>query len=180
MFIRALALVLGVMAMTSTSVVHAASCDAQSDSTTVLSYEVSSGDTLYHIAKLYGDDVAALKDRNGLTDEIIVPGQQLTVRAHETRTATVSWYGPKFHGQLMANGKRFDMEDASVVAHKSLPMDTLVAFENPQTGDTLIARVQDRGPYVGDRAFDFSRAAAKQLGFKEHGVTTLRYRVLCK
>ncbi len=89
-----------------------------------------------------------------------------------------SWYGPGLQGNSMANGNRFDMNDHTVVAHKSLPFGTKIRLENPENGRVLVVTVQDRGPYVKGRELDVSKAAAERLGFKAQGVATLKARVI--
>jgi rare lipoprotein A (peptidoglycan hydrolase) len=82
---------------------------------------------------------------------------------------TASWYGPGFHRRLTANGERFDM-NAMTAAHKSLPFGTLVRVTNGLNGMQTIVRINDRGPYVGDRVIDLSKAAAKALNLVDTGV----------
>lgn len=90
----------------------------------------------------------------------------------------VSWYGPKFHGRKMANGKKFNMHNFTA-AHKTLPLNkTRVKFINPKNNKSVVVRITDRGPYYGDRAYDLSYAAAKQLGIIEKGVANLQVVVL--
>lgn len=67
-----------------------------------------------------------------------------------------SWYGPGFHGRKTANGEIFNKNGISV-AHKTLPFGTVINVNG------LRVRVNDRGPFVGARSFDFSEAAAKQI-----------------
>jgi len=97
-------------------------------------------------------------------------------------SALVSWYGPGFHGRCTAHQiktkhgrtcERFN-QNAMTAAHKTLPMGTLV--EMSRKGKTITVRINDRGPYVGNRKFDLSKGAAKALGFS--GVTTVSYRIL--
>lgn len=90
-------------------------------------------------------------------------------------TGTASWYGPKFHGKPTASGETFDMNALSA-AHKTLPLHSLVHVENVETGASLVLRVNDRGPFVGDRIIDLSKAAAEQLGLLEHGLKEVRVR----
>jgi len=73
-----------------------------------------------------------------------------------------SWYGPGFHGNETASGEKFD-EYAMTVAHPSLPFGTLLKIT--YKGNSVIARVNDRGPYTGGREIDLSRGVAEQLGF---------------
>ena len=93
-------------------------------------------------------------------------------------TATASWYGEQFHGRLMANGQKFNMYDPTTVAHKTLPFGTRVVFVNPENGVVLSAIVKDRGPYVKDRSFDLSYAAARKLGFVPEGTARLKVYIL--
>ncbi len=85
-----------------------------------------------------------------------------------------SWYGKPFHGRTMANGKTFNMYDASTVAHKSLPFGTKVRLVNQHTGTTLMVVVRDRGPYIKGRTFDLSMAGAQRIGVKGTGVAALK------
>jgi rare lipoprotein A len=96
----------------------------------------------------------------------------------ETSTYKASWYGPGFHGKLMANGQKFNQNDPTVVAHKSYAFGTRLRVTNTTNGRTITVRVQDRGPFVGRRCLDFSKAAAEKLGFRNAGVTTVEYTVL--
>jgi rare lipoprotein A len=75
-----------------------------------------------------------------------------------------SWYGPGFHGKKMANGDRFNQNDASVVAHKTLPFGTQVRITNLDNGNVITATVQDRGPFHKGRCVDVSKAGGEKLG----------------
>jgi rare lipoprotein A len=79
-----------------------------------------------------------------------------------------SWYGKKFHGRLTSNGEVYDMHKVSA-AHKSLPLPTTVKVTNLDNGNSVIVRVNDRGPFHEDRVIDLSYAAAVKLGFAHHG-----------
>ena len=91
--------------------------------------------------------------------------------------AKVSYYAHQFHGRKTANGERFNM-NALTVAHKSLPFGTKVEFTCASTGKKVVARVNDRGPYVHGRSFDLSYQAAKTLGILDRGVAKVTYRIL--
>lgn len=84
-----------------------------------------------------------------------------------------SWYGDQFHNRRTANGELFDMNIPSA-AHKTLPLPSLVEVTNLDTGQKMIVRVNDRGPFVGDRVIDLSKAAAQQLGYYRQGVARVR------
>jgi rare lipoprotein A len=90
---------------------------------------------------------------------------------------TASWYGPQFHQLTTANGEIFDMNELTA-AHKTLPLPTYVRVTNLENGRFLIVRVNDRGPFVGDRIIDLSRRAAQLLGFDAKGTTKVRVEVV--
>lgn len=94
----------------------------------------------------------------------------------EIVTMNTSYYGGTdgLNGQKMANGERFDENDQTVAAHKSLPLGTQIKLTNPQNGKSQLVEVKDRGPYEPGRQLDVSEAAAERLGFKEQGVTKLK------
>lgn len=79
-----------------------------------------------------------------------------------------SWYGKKFHGRRTANGEIYNMY-AMTAAHTRLPLPTYVRVRNLANGRSVIVRVNDRGPFVGNRAIDLSYAAAVKLGFMRQG-----------
>src|SRR6202012_2989746 len=84
-----------------------------------------------------------------------------------------SWYGDDFHGRLTANGEVFDMDGLSA-AHKTLPMPCYARVTNLSNGKSLIVRVNDRGPYHGNRLIDVSHKAAELLDFKGNGTARVR------
>jgi rare lipoprotein A (peptidoglycan hydrolase) len=92
------------------------------------------------------------------------------------RYALASWYGPKFHGKTMANGKRFDMH-ALTVAHKRLALGTRLILTNPDNGEQVKVKVTDRGPYVAGRQLDVSYRVARKLGFVKKGLSRLHVKI---
>src|ERR1700736_5342458 len=84
-----------------------------------------------------------------------------------------SWYGDDFHGRLTANGEVFDMASLTA-AHPTLPMPSYARVTNLSNGKSLIVRVNDRGPYHGNRLIDVSNKAAELLEFKGNGVARVR------
>ncbi|MBZ2167204.1 septal ring lytic transglycosylase RlpA family protein [Marinobacter sp. F4216] len=81
---------------------------------------------------------------------------------------TASWYGEKFHGHKTSNGEVFDMYTMTA-AHKSLRIPSYARVTNLDNGRSVIVRVNDRGPFHGDRLIDLSYAAAKKLGYQARG-----------
>jgi rare lipoprotein A len=88
-----------------------------------------------------------------------------------------SWYGTKFHGRLTSSGEPYDMY-AMTAAHKTLPLPTYVRVTHRGNGRTVIVRVNDRGPFVGDRIIDLSYAAAIKLGMHEEGTALVDVEVV--
>jgi rare lipoprotein A len=84
-----------------------------------------------------------------------------------------SWYGDDFHGRLTANGEVFDMTSLTA-AHPTLPIPSYARVTNVRNGKSLIVRVNDRGPYHGNRLIDVSNKAAELLEFKANGVAKVR------
>ena len=90
---------------------------------------------------------------------------------------TASWYGPGFDQKVTANGEIYDMNQLTA-AHKTLPLPSVVEVTNRQNGRSLQLRVNDRGPYVGERVIDVSRRAAQLLGFEGAGTAPVHVRIL--
>jgi rare lipoprotein A len=90
-------------------------------------------------------------------------------------TGIASWYGDQFHMKATANGETFDMARVSA-AHTTLPLPSLVEVTNLDNGRKLVVRVNDRGPFVGNRIIDLSREAARQLGYDRQGLARVRVR----
>ena len=84
-----------------------------------------------------------------------------------------SWYGDDFHGRYTANGEIFDMNSLSA-AHPTLPLPSYVRVTNLTNHRSIVVRVNDRGPYVGNRVIDVSVKTAKLLGFYGEGVTKVK------
>jgi len=95
-----------------------------------------------------------------------------TVKYINRGTMKASWYGPKFHGKLTANGEIYD-QMALTAAHKSLSFGTLLKVTNPRNGRSVIVRINDRGPYIEGRDLDLSKGAAIELGMLRKGVGRL-------
>ncbi len=84
-----------------------------------------------------------------------------------------SWYGDDFHGRLTANGEVFDMTSLTA-AHPTLPLPCYVRVTNMGNGKSLVVRVNDRGPYHGNRVLDVSHRAATLLDFQTSGIARVR------
>ena len=80
--------------------------------------------------------------------------------AKSIQSGGASWYGPGFQGKKTANGERFNTH-ALTAAYRSLPFGSRVQVTNERTGRSVVVRINDRGPFVGGRAIDLSKAAAQ-------------------
>jgi len=80
-----------------------------------------------------------------------------------------SWYGPRFHGKLTANGEIYN-QYAFTAASKSLRFGTLLKITNPRNDKSVVVRINDRGPYIRGRQLDLSKGAALALGMMKRGV----------
>lgn len=148
-------------------------------------YTVQPGDTLYSIARRYGTSVQALQQANQLAGEVIKAGQVLRLsgsaapRVKEEVKATLegraAWYGREFHGRRTASGESYDMY-ALTAAHRSLPFGTRVRVTNLRNGQSVVVRINDRGPFTPGFIIDLSYAAAGRIGLKGSG--TVRLEVL--
>ena len=112
----------------------------------------------------------------GLGAPITVPVARLG-KPIKTWTGTASWYGPGFDGRPTASGQPYDMY-AATAAHPWLPLGSLVRVVNLSTGESQIARINDRGPYWGDRELDVSYMLASRLSMLEPGTANVRIELL--
>jgi rare lipoprotein A len=88
-----------------------------------------------------------------------------------------SWYGTKFHGRSTSSGEPYDMY-AMTAAHKTLPLPVYVRVTHRGNGRSIIVRVNDRGPFIGDRIIDLSYAAAVRLGMHNEGTALVDVEVI--
>ncbi len=103
------------------------------------------------------------------------PAQQVAIVASNVGGA--SWYGPGFDGRMSANGEIFN-QYALTAAHRTLPFGTRVLVTNLYNGRQVTVRINDRGPYAGDRIIDLSMGAAEQIGLISSGVGTVQIDIL--
>jgi len=96
-----------------------------------------------------------------------------------SETGIASWYGEDFNGKVTANGERYNMNTLTA-AHRTLPLPCIVKVTNLQNGRSIIARVNDRGPYVKDRIIDLSKHGAQLLGYMGQGTTKVKVEILAK
>lgn len=98
---------------------------------------------------------------------------QLTAVASNTvskfkQNGVASWYGRQFHGRKTASGETFDMNGLTA-AHRTLPMNCYIKVTNKDNGKSVVVKVNDRGPFHGNRVLDLSYGAAKAIGITQKG-----------
>src|SRR4051794_27255464 len=117
---------------------------------------------------LAGVLVAACTTTTPTTPPPPAPAPQPAPAATSDTHGMAGWYGQEFAGRTTANGEIFDPL-LMTAAHRTLPFGTIIDVKNPKTMQTVRVRVNDRGPYIGNRLIDLSYAAAQQIGIVDTG-----------
>ncbi len=120
------------------------------------------------------------KSKTGNPPSYVVMGKRYYVldSAHGfVQRGIASWYGQKFHGRKTSSGEVYNMH-AMTAAHKTLPLPSYVRVKNLTNGRSVVVKVNDRGPFVGDRIIDLSYAAATKLGVTGPGTAPVEVSVL--
>ena len=89
-----------------------------------------------------------------------------------SQSGVASWYGRQFHGRKTASGETFDMNGLTA-AHRSLPLNCYIRVTNKDNGKSVIVKINDRGPFHGNRVLDLSYGAAKQIGLANAGTANV-------
>jgi rare lipoprotein A len=113
----------------------------------------------------------------GLAAPVTIPAFRVAEKPIKSWIGTASWYGPGFDGRPTASGQPYDMY-AATAAHPWLPLGSLVRVVNLSTGESQIARINDRGPFLGDRELDVSYILASRLSMLEPGTANVRIELL--
>ncbi|WP_085685701.1 MULTISPECIES: septal ring lytic transglycosylase RlpA family protein [unclassified Pseudomonas] len=93
------------------------------------------------------------------------------------QTGVASYYGAKHHGKRTASGEAFN-QNSLTAAHRQLPFGTRVKVTNLKNDESVVVRINDRGPHTRGRLIDVSRAAAEQLGMLRSGTARVRIQAL--
>ena len=101
----------------------------------------------------------------------------LSSSADYVERGVASWYGPGFHRVKTSTGELYDMYGMSA-AHRTLPLPAYVRVTNLQNGRSVVVRVNDRGPFVGNRIIDLSYTAAAKLDMLRDGTAMVEVRSL--
>ena len=94
-----------------------------------------------------------------------------------THSGEASWYGPGLYGNRTANGEVF-RPGTMTAAHRTLPFGTRVRVTNLWNGRRAVVRINDRGPFAGDRVIDLAHGAARELDLLSSGIAEVRLEVL--
>jgi len=97
----------------------------------------------------------------------------------DTFSGTASYYGDQFHGRRTSCGEVY-CRDSLTAAHRTLPFGTLLRIINRYNGNCVVVRVNDRGPFVGERCVDVSRRAAEILGMMQKGTVRVNVEIIAK
>jgi rare lipoprotein A len=148
----------------------------------IIEYVVQPGDTLWKLGvkKFQADPYQIARDNGIKNPDRIYPGQKLLIRKEKnpgSQEVTASWYGADYHRKPTASGERFDMYK-DTLAHKTLPLGTEVRLTNPKNGVRVVARINDRGPFISGRDVDLSYGLARKLDLVTQGVGKLKMEIL--
>lgn len=105
------------------------------------------------------------EDNNDRTFKSVTKGEKV-------EDGVASWYGPKFHGKLTANGEKYDMHGLTA-AHRTLPFNTILQVNNLDNGKSVQVRINDRGPYAKERIIDLSKKAAQEINMLGPGTANV-------
>lgn len=126
------------------------------------------------------DGAAAADDRAGTRSAEKAKGSfpddsfpSVTGKPFQTETGLASWYGPPYAGRRGADGTVYD-QNAMTAAHLTLPLGTVVRVTSLVSGQSVVVKITDRGPFVQGRIIDLSLAAAKATGVYRAGVVKVR------
>lgn len=103
--------------------------------------------------------------------------QPLLAQTTDIQKGQASWYGSQYHGKKTSSGELYN-KNKMTAAHKTLPFGTKVKVTNLENNESVIVRINDRGPFVGDRIIDVSEVAAQELEFHDAGIGNVKVEVL--
>ena len=95
----------------------------------------------------------------------------------DTEQGTASWYGSKYHGKKTSSGERYN-KMALTAAHPTLPFNSKVKVTNTRNNKSVVVRINDRGPFVGNRIIDISETAARRIEIVQSGTGQVLVEIL--
>lgn len=115
---------------------------------------------------------AAAQNAEILSDNVVEADEET-----EIGTGMASYYGDELAGNRTASGERFNPAQLTA-AHRSLPFGSMVRVTNTSNGDSVIVRINDRGPFSHGRVIDVSHAAAREIGMHRSGTARVKLALL--
>lgn len=88
-----------------------------------------------------------------------------------------SWYGEDFHGRPTSSGEIYNMYDLTA-AHKLMPLGTIAKITNLENDQSVVVKINDRGPFIEGRIIDLSYSAAREIGMAEKGLSRVEIKVM--
>ena len=140
-----------------------------------MNYQTLTGLTALVATLTISTAASATPSVNSIQSHVSVESKQLIAQS----VGQASFYGGGANegGPMTANGERYQ-PGGLTAAHRTLPFGTRVRVTSPNTGKSVVVRINDRGPFVGGRAIDLSVGAARAIGLTSSGVGTVEMEVL--
>ncbi len=126
---------------------------------------------LYNTRHLYIIIVALL------VSSCAIPAYRQPYAAGYVERGVASWYGEDFHGRPTSSGEIYNMYDLTA-AHKLMPLGTVAKITNLENDQSVVVKINDRGPFIEGRIIDLSYSAARELGMAEKGLSRVEIKVL--
>jgi rare lipoprotein A len=120
---------------------------------------------------------AAVSENSARSNEISTQEELKYDDDYSFKRGLASYYSNVFNGRRTASGESYDNNELTA-AHRNLPFGTKVLVKNLRNNRSVIVRINDRGPFAGNRLIDLSKAAAEELGMIHSGVVEVELRVL--
>lgn len=108
---------------------------------------------------------------------LLILGATLGHGSMLNQSGTASWYGEYHQGKLTADGERFNMRRLTA-AHRSYPFGTILRVTNTKCGKSVLVKVNDRGPYHGNRILDMTKEAARRIDMLKMGTSHVKIHVV--
>lgn len=108
---------------------------------------------------------------------VSLPPAMKSVKIGYTEDGVASWYGHPYHGRRTSNGEVYNMNELTA-AHKSLPFGVWVEVKNKKNNQSVLVRINDRGPFVDGRIIDISKAAADKIDMVRMGIAPVKIKVV--
>lgn len=131
------------------------------------------------LRRLLGGATPLSEVANAPKPAVVVASPALSDRIVGVMSGMASWYGPGFDGNYSASGEIFRANELTA-AHPSLPFGSMVRVVNMDNGQSVVVRINDRGPYAEGRVIDISAGAASVIGLISSGVAPVRLEILSK